>query len=118
MAENYRLTIDQGASFELSFLFADENNIPLNLTGYTARMQLRTSYTAPTPAIELTTENNRIVFTPLEGKMTLSLPASVTTTIAPRNYVYDVELISPTGFVTRAVEGDAIVTPEVTRNDS
>jgi hypothetical protein len=117
MAENYELKIDQGASLELSFLFADENNVPINLTGYTARMQLRTSYTAPTHALELTTENNRILLTPLEGKMTLSLPASVTTTIIPQRYVYDVELVSPTGFVTRAIEGDAIVTPEVTRND-
>lgn len=115
MAENYKLVIDQGASLELSLLFTNENNVPLNLTGYTARMQLRTSYTALNPTIELTTENNRILLLPLEGKMTLALPASVTTTIPPQRYVYDFEMVSPTGFVTRALEGDCIVTPEVTR---
>ena len=49
-----------------------------------------------------------------EGVITLSLPASVTTTLSPKRYVYDIILTSPGGVKTRVIEGIATVTPGVT----
>lgn len=115
MAESYELNINQGANLELPFILKDESGSPLNLTGYTARMQLRSSYTATTFALELTTANNRIVITPLEGKLTLTLDAATTATLPAQRYVYDIELVSASGFVSRIVQGECIVSPEVTR---
>ena len=115
MVEIYELNIDQGANLSLEVTLRDINKTPLNLTGYTARMQLRTSYTAPEVILELTTENSRIVITPLTGVVMLLLDAVTTAALVAKNYVYDLELVSPTGFVFRALQGEAIVSPEVTR---
>jgi len=86
----------------------------VNTTGYTARMQLRTSYTAASASLELTTANSRISLTNA-GVITLSLTATETAALAAGRYVYDLEMVSSGGLVTRLLEGVATVSPEVTR---
>jgi len=115
MAETYELNINQGSNLSLEIALKNSNGTPLNLTGYTARMQLRASYTAPDIIVELTTENGRLVITPLTGVVTLLLSALTTAAFVAKNYVYDLETVSSTGFVTRVLQGEAIVSPEVTR---
>lgn len=115
MAEMYELNINQGANLSLEIALKNQDQTPLNLTGYVARMQLRTSYVSPSFALELTTENGRLLLTPLTGIITLSLSATTTAALAAKKYVYDLEIVSPTGFVTRVLQGEAIVSPEVTR---
>lgn len=115
MAETYELLINQGSNLSLEIALKNQDGTPLNLTGYTARMQLRSSYTSPEVVVELTTENGRIVITPLLGIVRLLLDATTTAAIAAKNYVYDLETVSSTGFVTRVLQGEAIVSPEVTR---
>ncbi len=115
MAEIYELNINQGSNLSLEIALKNSNGTPLNLTGYTARMQLRASYTAPDFIVELTTENGRLVINALLGTITMLLSASTTAAIVAKNYVYDLETVSATGFVTRVLQGEAIVSPEVTR---
>jgi len=115
MAEIYELNINQGSNLSLEIALKNADGTPLNLTGYTARMQLRASYTAPDVIVELTTENSRIIIIPLTGVVRLLLDASTTAALVAKNYVYDLETVSPTGFVTRVLQGEAIVSPEVTR---
>lgn len=94
---------------ELSF------HTPINLTGYTARMQIREDITSGTVLISLTTENGGITLGGVFGTITLLIMASVTAAIAWTTAVYDLEIISPSGIVTRLVEGRITVSPEVTR---
>ena len=115
MAETYELNINQGSNLSLEIALKNSDGTPLNLTGYTARMQLRASYTAPDIIVELTTENGRIIIIPLTGVVRLLLDASTTAAFIAKNYVYDLETVSSTGFVTRVLQGEAIVSPEVTR---
>ena len=49
------------------------------------------------------------------GQVTLGMTSNTTSTIAAGRYVYDVEITSPSGVVTRVVEGLVTVTPNVTR---
>ena len=86
----------------------------VNTTGYTARMQLRTSYSAASASLELTTTNGRISLTNA-GVITLSLSATETAALSAGRYVYDLELVSSGGQVTRLLEGVVTVSPEVTR---
>jgi len=86
----------------------------VNTTGYTARMQLRTSYSAATASLELTTANGRITLTNA-GVITLALTATETAALAAGRYVYDLELVSSGSQVTRLLEGVLTVSPEVTR---
>lgn len=87
----------------------------VDLTGYTARMQMRTAVGATDVLVDLTTENSGITLDAATGEITLSMSATDTAALAWRQAVYDLELVAPSGFVTRLAEGSVQVTPEVTR---
>jgi hypothetical protein len=81
-------------------------------------MQVRPSVDSSTVVIELTTANTRITLgttTATKGQVNLLLPANTTATLTPGQYVYDLELVSAGGEVTRLVEGNFVVKAEVTR---
>ena len=108
------LLIPQGATFSRVILWkADNANV--NLTGYTARMQLRTSAEAIATLEDLTTENGGITLGGTAGTITLSLTATETAALPATRAVYDLELISSGGVVTRLVEGVATITRNITR---
>ena len=115
MAETYELPIDQGGTLQVPFFLKDENGTALNLTGYSARMQMRTSYNATVPSLSLSSTDGSITIDAALGKLTLNATAATTASLAARRYVYDIEIVSPSGFVTRIVQGNAVVSPEVTR---
>lgn len=107
------IEIEQGATFNLAFIYQDELEQPINLTGMTARMQLRRQYKSPEYILSLTTENNRIVIEPLEGKITLNISATDTSNLSGTG-VYDLELISGST-VNRILEGTYTVCSEATK---
>ena len=111
----YNITINQGADYGLSLAYKDAESNVIVLTGYTARMAVRSSYSAPTEIIRLTTENGMISIDEANGVINLSITAANTANIPASNCVYDLELISPSGSVERLIEGKAEITPEVTR---
>lgn len=113
-AGQYDITCEQGATFARTLQWLDENEVAVDLTGYTARMHVRKTVKASTTLIELTTANSRIVLTPLTGTIDLILTATETATITDSG-VYDVELVSPANVVTRILEGKFILSREVTR---
>lgn len=88
---------------------------PVNLTNYTARMQARTSHISGTVVLDLTTANSKITLGGAAGTITLSLTATETAAITAQSLSYDLELVSAGGVVTRLVEGQIVLTPEVTR---
>lgn len=109
------ILLNQGATFRKLFIYQDSVGDPINLTGYTARMQLRVSYTSEVPVINLTTENGGIEITPLDGEILVNMTATQTAGIPAREYYYDIEVESADGRVYRVIEGKATVRPEVTR---
>lgn len=79
-------------------------------------MHVRTETDSEAIILELTTENGRITIYGSQGRIDLSVPASVMESIEPDKYVYDLEVRSPvTGIVTRLTQGNFVVRPEVTR---
>jgi hypothetical protein len=87
----------------------------VNLTGWTARMQIRASLTSPTVLESLTTENGGIVLGGTAGSIEIKLTNAQTTAITWSRAVYDLELISSGGLVRRHFYGVVSVSPEVTR---
>lgn len=114
---NIDLTIYQGSTFSKTFQWKTGNPpTPVNLTGYTARMQIRQKVTSETPIITLTTENGRIIIRdPLEGRFSLEISAEDTAALSFKSAVYDLEFSSPSGIVVRLFEGSVTLSPEVTR---
>ena len=110
-AANYNLVIDQGADFAVQ-LTVSEEGVAKNLTGYSARAQLRSTKASTTISATFTCT----VTNPSQGILKMELGNAVTTTLSDGLYFYDLELYSSDdNFVTRLLEGQATVTPEVTR---
>ena len=126
----YNLTIEQGSTFgrliaiEQPDLVTDPTGQTFenfDLSGFTARMDIRRTIDTATPMITLTTENGRIAINPSivgdatrNNEISLSITAADTATITTSG-VYDLEIISAGGTVSKVIRGDVTLIPEVTR---
>ncbi len=115
IAGTYNMTCNQGATFKRTITWLEPNKDPINLTGYTSRMQVRTAANAASTILELTTENSRITLGGTAGTVSMTVAANVTANLTPGLYVYDLEVVSGGGEVTRLIEGNFNVKAEVTR---
>jgi hypothetical protein len=114
-AGSYDIYIEQGATLSLPIVWKDSAGTIINITGYTARMQVRQSVNSSTILLTATTENGKLVIDGSAGKVTISLSATDTAAITWLTGVYDLELVSSGGVVTRLLEGSVVVSREVTR---
>jgi hypothetical protein len=106
--------IPKGSTFSRTLTWKVSGSA-VNLTNYTARMQARSSVNSGTVVLDMTTANSKITLGGTAGTITLILSASETAAITQNTLAYDLELVSAGGVVTRLVEGQIILTPEVTR---
>ena len=109
------LVINQGEAFEQGFGWDDGDGNPKDLTGYTARMQIREDIDAATFILELTTENGRILLGGATGDIDLYVSATDTAALDFDAAVYDLEIVPPDGKVKRFAEGKVSLHREVTR---
>lgn len=110
----YAITMDQGATFTLDLIYKDSAGQIIDLTNYTAAMQIRNSYESSTPVLSLTTSNGGISITGNQGKISILATAIQTAAITAGSYVYDLEITLGT-VVSRIIQGPVNVVPEVTR---
>lgn len=106
------ITADQGSNFSSEITVTDVDDSPIDLTNYTARGQIRRTYTSSSA-----TSFAAVVSNPTSGIVSISLTSATTANMKPGRYVYDVEIVSNTNIVTRVIEGQFILTPSVTRID-
>ncbi len=110
MAIVSNLTIDQGSTFSASIDVTDVEDNVLVLTGYTVAAQIRKTYDSTT-AVDFTGS----VSNATQGEITISLTPAQTNALVAGRYVYDAEITSSGGTVTRVLEGQIEVTPGVTQ---
>lgn len=113
----YDIVCEQGATFTRPITWKDATGDPVNLTGFSARMQVRPSTGSATVVLDLTSSNGGIVFgTPRSsGYFEITVSATNTAALTPGTYVYDLELVAGSNIVTRLLEGKFTIKPEVTR---
>lgn len=109
------LTIYQGASFREHFTWTDENNTPVNLTGYSACMQARPTPESAQTLLTLTTANGGIMLGAAAGTVLVQMSAAQTETLPTGGGHYDLELVAPDGAVTRLLMGRLYINQEITR---
>jgi hypothetical protein len=109
----YNMKCYQGSTFTLAPQWKIDGSY-VNVTGYTAAMSVKNSPSSSTTIISLTSSNGRITVGTTDGKFTLNLSAATTTSLAAGQYVYDLEVTSPGGVVTRLLEGGFTVYEGVT----
>lgn len=114
------LVVPAGATFPFDFLAVEsDGTTPMDLTGWTARMQVRPNFKKVGNALlEFTTTNTKLVITPLTGKIRLIIPATDTDSIPVdkdgRQLFYDLEIDNGSGVVNRPFQGIFTLTPQIT----
>lgn len=115
MSDKFDIVVDTGSDQVFIFEIVNTGNKePVLTEGYKARMQVRPYIGAKTVADELTTENGRMEFV-ADGQLKVSMTSEATDAYRFDKGVYDIEIVSPEGAVTRIVEGRVVARHGVTR---
>jgi hypothetical protein len=90
------------------------NNVAVNLTGATIRMQLRKSFTDTVAALSLTTVSSAglTITNAAEGRFKINTQII---DIEVYNYLYDIQITLSSGVVKTYVQGSFNILNEVTR---
>jgi hypothetical protein len=110
MATYSDIFIDQGSTYFSTINVKNSNGLPYILTGYSARGQIRKTYSSLT-AINFVTSIN----VPSSGNVSVSLTSTQTRAMKPGRYVYDVEIYNSGGGVLRIAEGQVEISPAATK---
>ena len=106
----YNLSIEQGASWEISLEVDLEAGTDMNLTGYIFASKIAKSHYDDAPV-----SMGVALVNAEEGKFKLYLSPEQTALFdSAIEYIYDVEITSISGTVTRILQGRATISPGVT----
>jgi hypothetical protein len=108
----YNITSYQGATYSLNMTWAI-GGTAVNLTGYTAAMQVKENASSTASVLSLT-NGSGITLGGTAGTIAIAVSASTMGSATPGNYVYDLELNSG-GQVTRLIQGGFAIQAEVTK---
>ena len=109
-AGTYNFVLEQGATFN-RILTVQENGSAMNLTGYSVASKFRSTHDSSTVVGTFTCT----ISDAANGKITMQMTNSTTAAIEEGIYVYDLEITASSGTVTRIMQGNVTVNPEVTR---
>lgn len=109
LPSNYDLVLYRGDYFPISVTLKDSNGVAINLTGYTAKAQIKKNYSDNAPY------DFTVTMDAPNGKVNLVLTSTVSETILAGNYIWDFQVTNPSGNVRTYLAGDVVVYDEVTR---
>lgn len=113
MAGTHNIVADQGATFHLNFTIKIDG-VPWDLSTYAVRMQVRSDVNTSVKLLDLGTSGDGITANSL-GEVSVTASAEVMSGIPAGRHMYDIEVESSGGEVTRILEGRFAVPAEVTR---
>jgi hypothetical protein len=121
-AGKYSFTIEQGSTVEIPLIYKDNQGVPVNLTQYSAKMQIRDSYGSTPPIITLSSSLN-LDGTGLDlsnaasGGITIYIASCTSSMFNFSEAIYDLDIISGSGdcpIINRILEGKVRLSKEVT----
>tara|TARA_B100001093_G_scaffold407275_1_gene395890 strand:- start:1146 stop:1481 length:336 start_codon:yes stop_codon:yes gene_type:complete len=111
MAGTHNIQIDQGSDFALD-LTVTESGSAKNLTGYSARAQIRSTKAASSASAAFTCS----VVSAAAGTLKMELANATSSGLSAGQYFYDLEIFtSGNVIVQRLIEGTVTINQEVTR---
>lgn len=121
-AGRYSFILEQGATFTRQIQYLDGNGLPVDLTNYAARMQIRSTAASTTVLVNLTTtvgvDGSGIIITAPSGTLDITISAASSSMLSFNEAVFDLEIYSGSGasvYVKRLLEGGVKMSREVTR---
>lgn len=123
-AGKYNIIIEQGATYQIELQYKDSNNQPIDLTGYSGRMQIRPSIGSTTSYLYLSSSLNADgtglnfsgsngTTSPVSGSIGVFISAATSSLLTFTSGVYDLEIQSGS-IVTRLLQGNVQLSKEVT----
>jgi hypothetical protein len=110
----FNFVCPQGSTFNPRLTWKIDNST-IDISGYSARLQVRETHTSEDFIVNLTDLNGGITLGGSAGTIDLYIDAYETSSFITGDHVYDLEVISGNGIVQRLIEGRFNITPEVTR---
>ena len=129
-AGSYPLYIEQGASLDFEVQYIDSNGNPVDLSGYSARMQIRPTVTSSVVYITLSSSlqpdgtglnmsGSHSTKPPTSGSIGIFISSCTSSEFNFTSAVYDLEIYTPydggCNYVTRLIQGPVRLSNEVTR---
>lgn len=119
MAKRFNLIFEQSATFQHTVNWRTPDGIPIDLTGYRVRLQVRQSPSATETLLDVDSdalaEGMTVSDLDESGSFTITLDTSVTGALDFTAADYDLTVTSADGIVYRLHEGKAAVSLGVTR---
>jgi len=112
-AHPYPLVIDQGATWTFTFTYSVDGTA-VNLSTYSGSMMVRTNFNDSATQLSLATGGLGMTLSSA-GVITLTATAALTAAMTPGDCVYDIQVVSATGVVTRLLRGSVTVNSAVIR---
>jgi len=129
-AGRYSFVLEQGATINFEVQYKDSNNVPISLSGYSGRMQIKSNYADNNPTIYLTLSSSRnsdgtgLNFSgsngttdPSTGSIGVYVASCTSSMLTFGTAYYDLEIYSGSGacpYTIRLLEGQVRLSPQVT----
>ena len=128
-AGKYNFTIEQGATVDFEIQYKDSNNKPVDLTGYSGRMMIRSNFADNTPTTYLTLSSSlnsdgtglnfsgsRGTKPPTSGSIGIYIAACTSSALTFVTARYDLEIYSGSNcpYTVRLLEGQVNLSKQVT----
>jgi len=127
-AGKYSFTIEQGTTVDFEIQYTDANDLPIDLTGYSGRMQIKSAFandkpiTYATLSSSLASDGTGLNFSgssgnnpPTSGSIGIYISAASSSAFTFLKAKYDLEITSGST-VIRILEGSTTLSKEVTTN--
>ena len=114
MAGQKNFEVDQNATFTFIVEYKDNNGLPINLTGATAKMQVRDTKGGTKLAFSLTSPSGGIVIDPVNGKLTIKITPTQTNNLFYPKSSYDIMRTDSNANKIKLLEGFMTLSRSVT----
>jgi hypothetical protein len=114
-AARINLAIEHGVTYERLFTYKP-GKVPADLTGCTAKAQIRAKADATEVLLELSTTNGRIILGTTDGAIKLLIPKAVTGAITWKKGVWDFILTFADESDKKLMAGEVVINTTVTRD--
>ena len=114
MAGQKNFEVDQNATFSFVVEYKDENDNVIDLTGASAKMQVRDVKGGSKLAVTLTSPSGGIVINGSLGKLTVTLTPTQTNKLFYPKSVYDIMVVDSNGNKIKLLEGFMTLNRSVT----
>jgi hypothetical protein len=113
MAAQKNFDVDQNATFSFEVQYLDEDDTPIQLQNYTAKMQVRDTQGGKKLAFTLT-DDDGLYINPTQGKVTVNISADRTNKLFYPKSAYDLVITDSSLNKVRLLEGYLSLSRSVT----